>query len=207
MPCGSRKTDDDNRLVSGGNPARDERIGRVHRRHALEVDICLGELRHDIVDVIGHAPQDRVGDRLRGIAARRLVAMQFLNPFEIDDRHDADPQIDMLAHVSRARLDATMQALIKQQVGTRFELPPGRERARRRAVLLGLVGVMDIGARKARAVAGIVGKRLVEILETDWRRGRNGCSDCRPARRPPSSSPAFPCGSSGGRRRPRYRPS
>lgn len=76
----------------------------------------MSELRTDVVDVVGHTAQDRVGDRFGRVAARRLVAMQLLNPFEIDDRHDADLEIDMLRDVDRVRHDRSVQTFVEEQV-------------------------------------------------------------------------------------------
>ena len=47
----------------------------------------------DISDIVGHAAQDRVGDGLGRIPACRLVAVDFLDPFQVDHRHDPDLQV------------------------------------------------------------------------------------------------------------------
>ena len=66
--------------------------------HALEVDVRAAELRADVVHVVGHAAQDRVDHRLLACSrACVLVAVQLLDPLEIDDRHHADQQV----HVPR----------------------------------------------------------------------------------------------------------
>ena len=78
-----------------------------------------------IVDVVGHAPQDRVGDRLGRVAARSLVAMQLLDPFEIDDRHDADLEIDILGDIDLVGDDGAVQAFVEEKVGAGLEFAPG----------------------------------------------------------------------------------
>ncbi len=89
-------------FVQGRDIARDERVGGVHRRHALEVDVGARELRGDVFDVVGHAAQDGIHGRLRRIAAFLLVAMDFLDPFQIDHRHHADAQIHILGRINVA---------------------------------------------------------------------------------------------------------
>ena len=42
--------------------------------------------------------------------------MQFLDPFEIDDRHDADQQVDVAGHVDALADISAVQALVEQQV-------------------------------------------------------------------------------------------
>jgi hypothetical protein len=64
MPLGLAKADHHHALVGAGNVARDEGVGGVHHRHALEVHVRVCELRHDVVHVVGHAAQDGVGHRL-----------------------------------------------------------------------------------------------------------------------------------------------
>ena len=83
------EADHQHALVGARHVARNERVGRVHRRHALEVDMRARKLRADVVHVVGHAPQDHVGHRLGGVAAERAVPVQLLDPFEVDHRHDA----------------------------------------------------------------------------------------------------------------------
>ncbi len=52
-------------------------LRRVHGRHALEVDVGVGELRADVVHVVGHAAQDGVDHRLVGVAALVLSRWSF----------------------------------------------------------------------------------------------------------------------------------
>ena len=104
--------------------AGDEGIGGVDRRRALEVDVGLRELRADVMHIIVHAAQDRLGDGLGRIAARVAVAMQLLRPFEIDDRHDADLEIGVARDIDVVGHDGAVQALIEQKVGIGGQLLP-----------------------------------------------------------------------------------
>ena len=71
----------------------------VDHGHALEVDVRARELRADVVHVVGHAAQDRVGHRLGGVAAHALVAVDLLDPLEVDHRHHADQQVGVARDV------------------------------------------------------------------------------------------------------------
>ena len=68
------------------------------------------------MDIVRHPPQDHVGDRFGRIAAGGAVAMDLLDPFEIDDRHDADLQVGVLREVDLVGDDAAVQALVEQKV-------------------------------------------------------------------------------------------
>src|SRR6267378_2304324 len=103
-------------LIRGGYVLGDERVTGVHRRYTLEVDVGAAELRTDMVHVVGHAPQDRVDHGLLAVAAMMPVAMQLLDPLEIDDRHDADEQIDVVSHIDAIADVSAMQAFVEQQV-------------------------------------------------------------------------------------------
>ena len=116
--------DHHHRFVRRRDPARDERIRGIDGRHALEVDVGLGKLRADVVHIIRHPPQDGVGHRLRGIAAIAAVAMQLLDPLEIDHRNNADLEIGMLGNVDLVGHDRAMQAFIEQQIGAFRQRPP-----------------------------------------------------------------------------------
>src|SRR3972149_3015492 len=70
--------DDEEALVEGRDVASDERVRRVDHRHALEVDVRPRELGSDVVDVVRHAPKDRLGDRLGRVAAGVLVELDLL---------------------------------------------------------------------------------------------------------------------------------
>ena len=57
-----------------------------------------------------------------------LVAVQLLNPFDVDDRHDADEQTDVLRYVDFVGYHRAVQALVEQQVGVLRNVFPGSER-------------------------------------------------------------------------------
>jgi hypothetical protein len=88
------------KLVRGRDVAGDEGVGGVHQGHALEVDVGARELRRDVVDVIRHAAQDGVDHGLGRIAALVLVAVQLLDPLQVDRRHHADQQVGVLGDMS-----------------------------------------------------------------------------------------------------------
>jgi hypothetical protein len=119
-------------LSSGaGNFTRNERVGCVHTGHALEVHMRMRKLRTNVVHVVGHAAQDRVGDGFGGITALGFVAPEFLNPLEIDDRHHANQQIGVFGDIDLGRDHRAVQAFVKQQVGAAGHIFPRRESARR----------------------------------------------------------------------------
>ena len=41
-------------FIKGGDITADERIGSIHGRNALEVDMSVGELRRDVIYIVGH---------------------------------------------------------------------------------------------------------------------------------------------------------
>src|SRR5471030_3215436 len=53
-PLGIGEADHEEALVGARDVARDERVRGVDRGHALEIDMRLRELRHDVIHVIGH---------------------------------------------------------------------------------------------------------------------------------------------------------
>ena len=110
------EADDDHQLVGRRYPPGDERVRSIHRRHALEIDVRLSELRTDIIDVIRHTPEDGVGDRLGGIAARISVAVQLLDPFEIDDGNDTDLEIRVLSDIHLVGHNGPVKTLVEQQI-------------------------------------------------------------------------------------------
>jgi len=89
-PLRVAETDDEERLVQGGDVPSDEGVGGVDHGHALEVDVRMRELRRDVVNVVVHAPQDGVCHGLDRVAPRDRVAVYLLDPLQIDDGHDAD---------------------------------------------------------------------------------------------------------------------
>ena len=99
-------------------------IGGVDRGHALEIDMRAAELRADVVHVVGHAAQDGVDDRLGASSRALLVAVQLLDPLEIDDRHHADQQVGVARDVDLVGDHRAVQAFVEQQVGAGAERPP-----------------------------------------------------------------------------------
>jgi hypothetical protein len=158
------EADHQDRFRRSRDPARDERVRRIDDRHPLEIDVGQRELRADVVHVVRHPPQDGVGHRLGGIAARRLVAMDLLDPFEIDHRHDADLQIAMLRQIDLVGDDAAMQALVEQHVAVAEFLPLG-EGAGCCAIALGFLVVMDVVAGPALAAPAIFLEDAFQDLE------------------------------------------
>ena len=165
MPRGFPEPDHHHRFVRRRDPARDERVRRIDRRHALEIDVGLGELRTDVVHVVRHPPQDGVGHRLRAIAAVAAVAMQLLDPFEIDDGYNADLEIGMLRDIDLVGHDGAVQAFIKQQIGRFRQRAPFGKRAGCGAVQLGLVVVVDVMTRRTGAGFAVVAKHPLQLLE------------------------------------------
>ncbi len=89
-----------------------------------------GELRADVVHIVGHAAEDGVDDRFLRVAACTLVAMQFLNPFEVDDRNDADEKVDVARGIDGLRDDGAMQPLVKEQIRSQGDVFPRCEGSR-----------------------------------------------------------------------------
>ena len=59
------------------------------------------------------------------VAALIAVAMQFLDPLQVDDRHDADQQIDVPRDIDLAADIAAVQAFVEQQIAGRLHRLPG----------------------------------------------------------------------------------
>ena len=117
------------------------------------------------MNIIRHAPQDGVGHRFGGVAARRLIAMNLLNRFEIDDRHDSDFQIAVLGDIDFVSDDGAVQAFVKEKVRTWLKLLPRCEGPGQAAVLLKLEQVMNVGARAPAASLRIGAECRLELLE------------------------------------------
>jgi hypothetical protein len=127
-PLGIGEADDDEAFVRRRYVARRERIGSVDGGHALKVDMCLRELRTDVIHVIRHAPQNGVDHGFRRIPAGFLVAMQLLNPFQIDDGDDTDGQIRVLRDIDLRRDHRAVQSFVEQEIrvpGDRLPLGKG----------------------------------------------------------------------------------
>ena len=67
------------------------------------------------MDIIGHSPQYCIHDLFCRVAANRTIPMDFLNPFEVDNRDDAYLQVWILGDVHLVRLDRAVQAFIKKR--------------------------------------------------------------------------------------------
>ncbi len=120
------ETDDHEAFFRCRDIARNERVRGIDQGNPLEVDIRLRKLRGDDLHVILHAAQDGFRHVLRLVTAQRRVAMDFLDPFQVDDRHYANQQIGILHNVERVGFNPAMQSFIKQQIGFRRHLFPGR---------------------------------------------------------------------------------
>ena len=95
-------------LIWRRDVARDKRIGSIDRRHTLEVDVSARELWRDVVHVIVHAAQDSIGHRFCRVAALGAIAVNFLDPLKVNNRHDADQQVDIFGHVHCVGYHTTM---------------------------------------------------------------------------------------------------
>jgi len=106
-------------LIQGWNIAGAERIRGIHRWHPLEINIGAGELRHDVMGVIIHPPQNGIGYGFSAISSFGGVTMDFLDPFQIDDGRHANQQVDITRHIDFIGDDPAMQSLVEQQVAAR----------------------------------------------------------------------------------------
>src|SRR5258708_13294924 len=70
--------------------------------------------------------------------------MQLLDPFQIDDRHDADLEIGMLRNIDPVGDDGTVQPFVEQQIRVLRQRAPFGEGAGIGAVQLRLFLVMDV---------------------------------------------------------------
>ena len=153
--------------IFGGIVLGDERVARVDHRHALEVDVGLAELRADVVHVVGHAPEDRLDHRLLAVAAQVLVAMQLLDPLEVDDRHHADQQVDVATDVDAVILAdvGAVQPLVEQQVAVGRHRRPRREGAGLATELRGLGVVVDVAPYLAAPRFCVLAERRRELRQ------------------------------------------
>src|SRR6185437_1239610 len=113
----------------------------------------------------GHAAQDGVGDCFRGIAARRLVAVELLDPFQVDDRGDADQQIDVLGDVDLIRHHGAVQALVEEQIRIPGHAFPLREGSCLLTVARALDVVVQILAHLSGPVLGIAAEQALQLGE------------------------------------------
>ena len=152
-------------LVQRGDRFRGKWVGGVHRRHALKVDVGAGKLRGDEVDVIFHRSDDGVHHRLPGVAALAGVANEFLDPLEINDRHDPDQQVDMAGDIMLRRDNPAVQPLIEQHVRRLRQRLPRGEGSRHLIPRHGFVIGVEVFTRLTFAMAAIVDKGLFQQTE------------------------------------------
>src|ERR1019366_852857 len=155
----SGETNDHHRFVGGWDPARGERIRGIDRGNPLEINVGFGELRANIMDIIGHPPQHRVHYLFRRIAARRAITTDFLNPFEVDHWDDTDLQVGILGDIHLVRLDRAMQTFIKKKIAFYGQSLPFGKGSWRATEVLGLFVVMDIMPRLASSGFAIAAKK------------------------------------------------
>ncbi len=99
------------------------------------------------------------------VAAIAAVAVQLLDPFQIDDGHDADLEIGMLGDVDLVGHDGAVQAFIEQQVGAFRQRAPFGEGAGFGAIQLRLFVVVDVMARRSGAGFTVVAEYSLQLLE------------------------------------------
>ena len=121
------------------------------------------KLRADVVHIIGHATHDGVGHCLGAVTSLGLVAPQFLNPFQVDNRHHADKQIRVLSDIDFWRYHRAMEALIEQQVGACRDVFPWSKRTWLLLEGRGFLVVMQIFTLLTSARFGIGCKQRLEL--------------------------------------------
>ena len=85
------------------------------------------------------------------VAAQRLVAVQLLDPLEVDDRHHADQQVDVARDVDLGPDVAAVQAFVEQQVAVPSAIGcHGGEGARLAAEFAPLAGVVQVARARGR---------------------------------------------------------
>ena len=124
-------------------------------------------MRADVLHVVRHAAQDRVDDGLVRVAAVALVAVQLLDPLEVDDRHDADEQVGVAGDVDAEAPvdDAAVQALVEEQVCAGLDVGPGGEGAGLLLVGLGLLLVVKVLAQLAAAGLAVRPEQRFQLHE------------------------------------------
>ena len=132
------------------------------------------ELRADEVHVVRHARQDRLDGFVVRVAARRLVANELLDPFEVDHRHDADFEVGVHRDVHLRRHHRAVQPLIEKQVGATRQIVPLGERADRGAVLLRVMLVVNVVPRPPAAALAIAAEHFLELGKEVRLARRNG---------------------------------
>jgi len=74
------------------------------------------KLGTNVLYEIRHAAENRIDDRLLRLASCVPVAVQLLDPFQIDDRHDANEQVGVTCDIDLVSLDRTMKPFVEQQL-------------------------------------------------------------------------------------------
>ena len=121
------------------------------------------ELRTDVVHIVGHAAQDGVGNGFGAVATLAFVAVELLDPLQVDDRHHANEQVRVLGNVDFRGDHRTVQAFVKQQVGVGGHIFPGGEGAWVLLVGGGFVGVVQVFAAFAGAGFSVVAKQRFQL--------------------------------------------
>jgi hypothetical protein len=92
-----------------------------------------------------------------------LVAVELLDPLQVDDRHHADQQVGVAGDVDLGRHHRAVQAFVEQHVGAGGQVFPGREGARLLLVGRGLDRVVQVLAALAGAGLGVAAEQLLEF--------------------------------------------
>ena len=110
---------DHHAFVLTGHIPGNERIGRVHQRNSLEVDVGMRELRHDVVHVIVHPIDDGLNHGILAVAALMSIPMDFLDPLQIDNGYHTNQQVNVLGNVVVVAHHPAMEPLVEQGIGIR----------------------------------------------------------------------------------------
>src|ERR1700730_7509581 len=92
-------------------------------------DIGFSELWTDEAHVVGHPAEDCVGHCFARVPARCTVTVNFLDPFKVDHRHNADLEVDMRTNIDFVGDDSAVQPLVEQNIGIFGQGLPVRESA------------------------------------------------------------------------------
>ena len=111
------EVDDHEAFIGCRDVPADEWVRSINCWNPLEVDVGLTELRADVIDVIRHPAQDRIHNRFSGITTLGVVAVNFLNPLKVGDRHHTDQQVCESGDVVTLTLNSTVQAFVEEHVG------------------------------------------------------------------------------------------
>src|SRR5690554_6103972 len=88
----------------------------------------VGELGHNVVNIILHPVEDCCYYGLRAVAPGVGIPVDLLNPLQIHNGYQTNQQIHMLGNVERFADHASMQSLVKQQVSIWWYRTPRRKR-------------------------------------------------------------------------------